>query len=30
MEKVIMMKSIIKDRVKANLVKWRNGEENQG
>jgi hypothetical protein len=28
--KVIIMKGITKDRVKARLVKWRSGENNQG
>jgi hypothetical protein len=27
---MIIMKSITKDRVKARLVKWRSGENNQG
>jgi hypothetical protein len=28
--KVIITKGITKDRVKARLVKWRSGENNQG
>jgi hypothetical protein len=30
MVKVIITKGMTKDRVKARLVKWRSGENNQG